>query len=216
MLKRTTLSALLASAGLSAATITGTVHNAQGGPVAGAAVVLTNPDTSATQQTSTTSDGKFTLTGNAAGEYILQIQKPGLNSILREFDVRAESTFDRDYTMPSEGGDSVPDVTPASTRPERPPLPVKGDLAENNLVRKVQPVYPKSAKLNHEQGTVELQAVISKDGVPAEIRVVSSPGDDLSQSALEAVRQWRYRPTLLNGNPVEITTKIVVNYTLSQ
>ncbi|MBV9444174.1 MAG: energy transducer TonB, partial [Acidobacteriaceae bacterium] len=47
-----------------------------------------------------------------------------------------------------------------------------------------------------------------------EMRVLSSPSDDLSESALEAVRQWRYRPTLLNGEPVEIRTTVIVNYTL--
>jgi TonB family protein len=52
--------------------------------------------------------------------------------------------------------------------------------------------------------------------VPDELTIVSSPDDDLSASALQAVRQWRYRPTLLNGNPVEVTTTIVVNYTLAR
>jgi TonB family protein len=63
---------------------------------------------------------------------------------------------------------------------------------------------------------VELEATISKDGVPVELRVLRSPSDDLSESSLEAVRQWRYRPTLLNGQPVEIVTDVIVNYTLSQ
>jgi protein TonB len=56
--------------------------------------------------------------------------------------------------------------------------------------------------------------MISVAGVPQEIRVISSPSDDLTQSALEAVRQWRYRPTLLNGAPVEVITEVMVNYTL--
>ena len=79
----------------------------------------------------------------------------------------------------------------------------------------MQPVYPAAAKSAGVQGSVELQAVISAEGVPQDIQVVSSPSDDLSQSALEAVRQWRYRPTLLNGNPVTILTEILVNYTLA-
>jgi TonB family protein len=56
---------------------------------------------------------------------------------------------------------------------------------------------------------------VSKDGVPQEIRVISSPSDDLTQSALEAVRQWRYRPLLLNGAPVEVVTDVIVSYTLA-
>jgi periplasmic protein TonB len=95
-------------------------------------------------------------------------------------------------------------------------LRVGGTLAESNLIKKVQPVYPASAKAAGIQGTVDLEVAISKGGVPEDIRVVSSPSDDLMQSALEAVRQWRYRPTLLNGAPVEIVTDVIVNYTLSR
>jgi TonB family protein len=83
-----------------------------------------------------------------------------------------------------------------------------------NLVTKVQPIYPKAAKMAGVQGVVLLETVISKEGEPLDIRVISSPNDDLTQSSLEAVRQWRYRPTLLNGNPVEIVTDVNVNYTL--
>ena len=63
---------------------------------------------------------------------------------------------------------------------------------------------------------MSLDTVIFADGVPQEIRVISSPNDDLTQSALDAVRQWRYSPTLLNEQPVEVVTEVVVNYTLSR
>jgi len=79
----------------------------------------------------------------------------------------------------------------------------------------VQPVYPPSAKAAGIQGTVEMEMVISKDGVPLDIRVVSSPDPALTESALEAVRQWRYSSTLLNGEPIEVVTDVIVNYTLS-
>ncbi|MFZ0594017.1 MAG: energy transducer TonB [Bryobacteraceae bacterium] len=83
------------------------------------------------------------------------------------------------------------------------------------MTQKKTPVYPASAKAAGIQGAVLLEAVISKDGVPQEIRVLSSPSDDLSESALEAVREWRYTPTLLNGEPIEVLTDITVNYTLA-
>ena len=92
---------------------------------------------------------------------------------------------------------------------------VGGAVAQGNILTKVQPTYPMAAKKAGIQGTVELEATISKDGVPMELRVVSSPSDDLSQSALEAVREWRYRPTSLNGVPIEIVTQIVVHYSLA-
>jgi protein TonB len=93
---------------------------------------------------------------------------------------------------------------------------VKGDVAEVNLIRKVQPVYPAAAKAAHVQGTVLLQMIILKDGTPGEITVTSSPSNDLSQASIDAVRQWRYRPILLNGQPVQVVTQVIVNYTLSQ
>ena len=89
-------------------------------------------------------------------------------------------------------------------------------MQESKLISKINPVYPASAKSAGIQGIVSLDMVISKDGTPLDIQVVSSPSDDLTQSALEAVRQWRYSPTLLNGEPVEVVTDVVVNYTLSK
>ncbi len=91
-MKRAFFPALLASAGLSAATISGTVHDTSGAAVADANVTVTNPDTAAKQEAVTGSDGKFSFSGDDAGQYILSIQKPGFASILREFDVKAESS----------------------------------------------------------------------------------------------------------------------------
>lgn len=215
-MKRAFFPALLASVGLSAATIGGTVHDTSGAPVADAKVTVTNPDTAAKQEAVTGSDGKFSFSGDDAGQYILSIEKPGFASILREFDVKAESTIERDFTMPNEGGTAVPDNVIAADQGSEKKIRVGGRVAENNLITRVQPTYPAAAKEARIQGTVELEAVISKDGIPMELRVVRSPSDDLSNSALESVRQWRYRPTLLNGNPVEIVTTVIVNYTLRE
>jgi protein TonB len=83
------------------------------------------------------------------------------------------------------------------------------------LVRRVEPVYPMIPKQLHRSGKVELRALIATDGTIQSLQVVS--GDPLFvQSALDAVRQWRYQPTLLNGQPVEIDTFITVIYTLNQ
>lgn len=118
------------------------------------------------------------------------------------------------HTMGQEA--AVKDARASETQPSNDKIiRVHSDVAEANLVKKVQPVYPASAKSARIQGAVKLDVTISKEGVPEDVRVVSSPSDDLSQSALDAVRQWRYRPTLLNGQPVAIITEVTVNYTLS-
>ena len=221
-MKHTLISGLLASAGLSAATITGSVFDPGGAAVSHAQASLYNPDTSAKQQTTTTSDGKFTFGSLAAGSYILHVEKPGFASLYREFNVREDSAVERGLVLtdssrngekPAAKDDSrVSEAQPSSPKVVR----IDGNSQEAKLTRKVQPVYPGTAKAAHIQGTVNLEMTISREGVPEDIRVVSSPGDDLTQSALDAVRQWRYSPTLLNGDPVEVVTNVVVNYTLSE
>jgi protein TonB len=88
-------------------------------------------------------------------------------------------------------------------------------VAEANLIRKVTPVYPALAKSARVQGTVEFTAVISKEGNIENLQLVRGH-PLLVQAAKEAVLQWKYRPTLLNGQPVTVITDIIVNFTLSQ
>lgn len=81
------------------------------------------------------------------------------------------------------------------------------------LIHRVEPAYPSLARQTHREGHVELHAIISTDGTIQSLQVVS--GDALFlRSAVDAVSQWRYRPTVLNGQPVEIDTYITVIYTL--
>lgn len=83
------------------------------------------------------------------------------------------------------------------------------------LVQRVEPQYPPLARQIHREGTVELHAIIGTDGTIQSLQVVS--GDALFvQSALDAVRQWRYRPTVLDGQPVEVETYITVSYVLQR
>lgn len=82
-----------------------------------------------------------------------------------------------------------------------------------NLLNKVQPKYPEDAKKAHVQGTVVLNALIGKDGAIKKLHVASGPAM-LRQSAYDAVKQWTYKPYLLNGNPIEVETKINVIYSL--
>jgi periplasmic protein TonB len=75
------------------------------------------------------------------------------------------------------------------------------------------PVYPPEAKKAKIQGTVVLDVVISKEGNIENLRVISGP-QELQQSALDAVRQWTYKPYLLNGDPVEVKTTVNIIYNL--
>jgi TonB family protein len=92
---------------------------------------------------------------------------------------------------------------------------VKADVMQKQIVTKVPPVYPQEAKAERIQGKVVLEAVIGKDGHVEHLKVVSGP-KELQQSALDAVRQWVYKPYLVNGNAVDVTTTVNVTYTLSE
>ncbi len=87
-------------------------------------------------------------------------------------------------------------------------------MMEGFLVHRVQPVYPPLAKAARIQGTVELQAVISREGRIERLEVVKGP-PMLIRAAIDAVQQWRYRPYVLNGEPMEVETHITINFTLS-
>ncbi len=92
-------------------------------------------------------------------------------------------------------------------------LHVGGGVQTAKLVKNVAPVYPPLARQERIQGTVVLSVVIAKDGTVQNITVNSGPAL-LTQPALDAVRQWQYQPTLLNGEPVEVSTQVEVNFTL--
>ena len=98
-----------------------------------------------------------------------------------------------------------------ASQPKR--IRVGGNVQAANLVTKVTPVYPPLAKQARIQGTVQFSVIIGKDGHILTLDLVSGH-PLLAPSATEAVRQWVYRPTLLNGNPVEVATVIDVNFTL--
>jgi TonB family protein len=90
---------------------------------------------------------------------------------------------------------------------------VSSGVMAGQAVSQPQPVYPAEVKAAHIQGTVTLRAVISKDGSVERLTVVSGP-KELMRSAIDAVSQWKYKPYLLNGQPVEVETTVNVNYTL--
>jgi protein TonB len=82
------------------------------------------------------------------------------------------------------------------------------------LIRQIKPQYPPLARQARIQGQVILQAVIGKDGKVQNLHLISGH-PMLVPAAMEAVKQWRYRPYYLNGAPVEVDTQIVVNFTLA-
>ena len=114
---------------------------------------------------------------------------------------------------------AAPPPPPPPVKKEEPKgpqrIPVGGNVQQAKLVRQPRPVYPPLAKQARIQGVVKLNAIISRDGTIQNLTVLSGH-PLLVPAAMEAVKQWVYAPTLLNGEPVEVVTQIDVNFTLSQ
>jgi periplasmic protein TonB len=106
-----------------------------------------------------------------------------------------------------------PPPPPKAATPKR--IRVGGQVESARLIFQPKPEYPPLAKMARIQGTVRLEAIISKDGTIQDLKVVSGH-PLLVKAALEAVQRWRYQPTLLNGEPVEVVTEVDVNFTLAE
>jgi protein TonB len=97
------------------------------------------------------------------------------------------------------------------SRPSLATVKLSQGVSQGLLIKRVQPKYPTSALAVHKEGAVQIEATINKEGNVNNLKVLS--GDAvLARAALEAVRQWRYKPYYLNGEPVEIQTQITVNF----
>jgi protein TonB len=102
---------------------------------------------------------------------------------------------------------------PLSSTPQR--IRVGAKVQEANLIHKVDPEYPPLAVQARIQGTVRFTAIIGHDGRVQNLQLINGH-PLLVQAARQAVNQWEYRPTLLNGSPVEVVTQVEVNFTLPQ
>ncbi len=111
-----------------------------------------------------------------------------------------------------------PPPPPVAPPPPPPPAQVQrigGDVAQANLIDQVKPVYPALAKAARVQDYVMLQATINKEGMIENLKVLHGH-PLLNDAAISAVKQWRYKPQMLNGQPIEVITTITVNFSFAQ
>jgi TonB family protein len=94
-------------------------------------------------------------------------------------------------------------------------IQVSSSVMAVHILSRPDPIYPAKARADHVQGRCILAVVMNKQGVPQQVHVVKSVRGDVDASALEAVRQWRYKPYLLNGFPVAVETTINITYSLA-
>jgi periplasmic protein TonB len=157
---------------------------------------------------------------NVSGTHVLQPPTiPTTIAILNEQPVTSAPNIDEGAVIGATGtrgrgvinsiGNSV-EVAP----PPAPPRPLRvSHWSEGNLIYRVQPIYPALARQARIQGAVELRAIISKAGTIEDLTVLRGH-PMLVPAAIDAVRRWRYRPYLLNNDPIEVETEITVNFVL--
>lgn len=111
-------------------------------------------------------------------------------------------------------GVTLPEAAPRVAAPPAPrQIRVGGNLQAANLIKRVTPIYPPLARSARAQGIVKFTAAIGKNGTIQNLQLISGPAL-LVKAASDAVKQWVYRPTLLNGEPVEVVTQIEVSFSL--
>jgi len=207
---------------------TGTVFDPSDGAVPNATIVMTNHKANTVDMTVSDAEGNFVFKALPAGEYEMKVLKPGF-AVYRAPQVVLEPGRDQTLTAKLDIGgiNETVDVRAvgsakaaqaaeeAEAKSKTIRVRIGGSVEAAKVITKVQPVYPQSAKAAGAQGSVLLHAVVGKDGTPLSLQVLNSQiNPDLARAAVEAVSQWRYQPTLLNGEPVEVDTVVTVNFTL--
>jgi len=207
--------------GLADGSLWGTVYDGTGAVVPGVTVTVSNERIA--EQITTGSAGEYEFRALLPGRYLLTAGLQGfMTANISGIEIKSAQVSRQSVTLSvgriaervtvSVAGQPKPLVTPGT--PQR--IRVGGNVQAANLISQVRPIYPQIARDSGIEGTVHLQGIIGADGTLIGLRVISSNDPDLAGAALEAVTQWRYRPTLLNNVPVEVITEIDVDFKLVQ
>ncbi len=224
-----------------AGSVSGVVSDASGARVPNAIVTLSSKRPGLSQTVTTTAAGEFAFKDVPPGAYELKVVSPGFQiqflqhvlvgpaqvpeeykGKLYRFETRspfipvvlAVGTVAESVVVKAKAPSGVPAKSQNPVAPTR--LRVGGNVEAAKLITARHPEYPEEARVKGIEGTVVLDAVISVEGVPLSLIVISSPDPNLSEAATKAVREWRYKPTLLNGEPIEVVTSITVRFELER
>ena len=202
--------------------LTGSVYDTSGAVLPG--VELTVEDAKQNKlQAVTDAKGQFEFPQVAPGRYVLQASLPGFRALRHDFELRQERDWDRAITL--QVGDLKETINvsePRTNGSAAPPPPgpqrvrVGGNIRTPRKVKHVAPQYPASMRDAGREGVVPIEALIGRDGLVHSVRVLSANiHPDFAVAAADAVRQWAFSPTLLNGQPVEVTMTVTITFSLS-
>ncbi len=208
----------------------GTVYDSTGGVLPDVAVTLTDASLNDAQQqqnkpaATTDAAGRFEFASVAPGRYLLEASAPGFRALKQEITLVRATDWDRAITL---GVGAVQETIHVSAqRPTGPAaraqgaprqLKVGGNIRAPRKLVNVNPVYPEPMRAAGREGTVSIETTIATDGTVGALRVLSAQvHPDFALAAADAVRQWRFEPTLLNGEPVEVVMNVTVTFSLSE
>jgi TonB family protein len=222
LLAITVPTAAFRAAQTSPASLTGSVYDPTGGVMPGVALTLENAQEEKHQATSR-ADGRFDFPQVAPGKYTLSASLPGFRTLRQEFELKTARDWDRAITL--QVGELKESINVRERRitgpvgPSQPQLPkalrVGGNIKVPTKTLDVKPIYPKTMREAGREGVVPIEAIIGPDGSVTSVRVVSAEvHPDFAIAAADAVRQWKFTPTLLNGTPVEVVMTVKVQFSL--
>jgi len=206
------------------ASITGRVIDPTGAVVPNAALVATNSDVNYEVQAVTNAVGTYTFTNLPGGHYTVEARVPGFApfrvanlALVNGGKLQADAHLAiGKITLHSVATAQSPNAQPAAVATSAPqPIRVGGMVQAAKLIRKVEPPYPADLQAQGIEGTVVLQAILSKDGIPQSLTPESTGANpEFVSAAMAAFSQWRFQPTLLNGEPVESVTTYQIDFKL--
>jgi TonB family protein len=204
--------------------ISGTIHDPSGAVIPGASVTLVSGDQKVKIEGTSGADGTFKFAAIPPGGYRLEIACPGFAfTKSAELDLQSGGDLHQNITLDIGGvleevvvHGHKPTESPATPRPTPRRIRVGGNVQAAHLISQVKPEYPEALQKQGIEGTVILRAVIGTSGQILSLSPFSDPDPALTKAAMDAVRQWKYTPTLLNGEPVEVVTTITVGFRLDE
>lgn len=202
-------------------TLWGIVTDPSGAVIPFVTVLANNLDAKTKETAMSNAGGEYTIKSVPTGHYTVEVMSPGFK-IFRRNDVVLNSDENQRLDVHMEIGSINERMEVVGKKPASQAVPtaipqrirVGGNVAAAKLLSKVAPVYPEYAQQQGIEGTVLLQAIISKEGAVMSLSVANTADPDLGRAAMTAVQQWHYSPTLLNGQPVEVVTAITVDFKL--
>ena len=228
-----TIAALLVAVAVPAATLravqapdalSGSIYDATGAVLPGVALTLEDTNEFKWSATSNAS-GQFQFPRIPAGRYTLAAELPGFKALRHEFELKNGRDWDRAITLQVGALTETISVMasrmpppPPPTRAQAPtPVRVGGNIRVPRKLEDVRPIYPVAMRAAGREGVVPIEAIIGVDGKVISVRVTTAQvHPDFAIAAVDAVRQWLFSPTLLNGKPVEVVMTVTVDFKLGE